>query len=1156
MRSSRLTRRALLGGASALPFAMSRIAQAWPLRVGTLIGSGAGVTITGITLSNATFTGGPASGTVVGAIAVQTTGGSFNGALSLSGTNAGDFQIADSNLETNGVLGNGSYSINIVATQNGAAGSPFVQPEVITGISPNQLTTLTLVNTSASIQAANFITPVFGHGFVQGDIPAAAVTTGNLTSGQSTLSGLASTSGISAGQPIIMFGVPVGTTVVSVSGSTVTMSANAAETVTGGSVIFSGAPSFQISGVAQPYSWGCQSYWPDGSLKHASFMLRCGSSIAANGTLAVEVWSGGTAPLAGARTAAEVYAQNLVVTAVGTGFGGFETTVGSGVGGGIGGTWKAWLNGDANQPEAFVYLDGAAGKAWRFLSHFAQTQGGSAHGQLECYHYVVALTDSNGNLGGFRYLGRICQPWYNSTTPTTAQILAFTSVEWQTVGPGGSGTATVPLTWPYEAVGFTWNSGSSYTAATTPNWYMGQVSSGYINTLLPVVLSGTLPTGLSANQVYWASQTASGQSTAFSLLLDSVGTASGLASATAAGGSATVTPVPAVLPNQSLWTADDAAKPVFFQGTGSLTGDSTVRTQFDRTYLHGTKLVVPFDLSLSGVAFGGTIQDISYPYGWAPFTSGVMGENHRGGTGNLLDLGPLQYTHAVAFYNQSATDDQLVRAVAYAQEHDGSMLFRDAASRQFPNLGNTTYTSSAANEVPAPSAAQQALYQADYNYSAYGRTAPLNGIDYLVGENNNSHKPSFAYYAALVFGDPQFVDLLYESVVSAILETEVYGGYRNPSSPLPAGYGLVTAYNGSGGLRSLAWPNRDIQYAALIGPEHHPDGSHAAQYVRDMADASANYPMSVLTTTYTSGYCVTNGLWQDLANAEQVMDFSGGSGGFMSTYFIKSMCIAAARQGAGGQAQAWLNNIALWFTHLIDTFGGWAAYPEYSHTNLISTTGAPITSDDDFGIPFAGSGSAGTISWQSSPSPGPQHFSASPSSFSGWTLGNGDKIIFDSIQGAPGGFAAETPYWVFNVSGANFDLSSTPPGTNTLVAPTSNGSVTQGTVDGAEGAAGPWFAPIAANLPAASTGLDEQNYVTTESYCAWANQAFAWMKALGTANITVPYGDSSVRTAAKNIDWTNDPRFLAQDSFGSGTAGLMFDFSQPSNAVADESVKP
>src|SRR5271163_753782 len=95
----------------------------------------AGQAITGVGLSNSTFTGGAASGTVVGAISVMMSPSSpaFSGALSLSGTNASSFQIVGSNLETNGAVAAGTYNINIVATEAGATGSPFTQAETVTG---------------------------------------------------------------------------------------------------------------------------------------------------------------------------------------------------------------------------------------------------------------------------------------------------------------------------------------------------------------------------------------------------------------------------------------------------------------------------------------------------------------------------------------------------------------------------------------------------------------------------------------------------------------------------------------------------------------------------------------------------------------------------------------------------------------------------------------------------------------------------------------------------------------------------------------------------------------------------------------------------------------------------------------------------------------
>jgi hypothetical protein len=98
----------------------------------------AGQAISAVGLSNSSFTGGAASGTVVGAISVTMSPASpaFSGSLSLSGTNASSFQIVGSNLETNGTVPAGTYNINIVATEAGASGSPFTQAETVTGTNP------------------------------------------------------------------------------------------------------------------------------------------------------------------------------------------------------------------------------------------------------------------------------------------------------------------------------------------------------------------------------------------------------------------------------------------------------------------------------------------------------------------------------------------------------------------------------------------------------------------------------------------------------------------------------------------------------------------------------------------------------------------------------------------------------------------------------------------------------------------------------------------------------------------------------------------------------------------------------------------------------------------------------------------------------------
>jgi hypothetical protein len=94
-------------------------------------------TITGISLANNSFSGGAASGTVVGTVGVTMSPAApaFSGTLSLSGANASRFRIVSANLETNGVVPAGTYQINLVGTQPGATGSPFTQAATITGTS-------------------------------------------------------------------------------------------------------------------------------------------------------------------------------------------------------------------------------------------------------------------------------------------------------------------------------------------------------------------------------------------------------------------------------------------------------------------------------------------------------------------------------------------------------------------------------------------------------------------------------------------------------------------------------------------------------------------------------------------------------------------------------------------------------------------------------------------------------------------------------------------------------------------------------------------------------------------------------------------------------------------------------------------------------------
>lgn len=96
--------------------------------------SAATCTITAVSLSANSFVGYSASGTTVGTVSDTTTGTCGSTSWSVTGTDSAKFTISGTSLNTVGVLANGSYSINVVATISGASGSPFSQPETITGM--------------------------------------------------------------------------------------------------------------------------------------------------------------------------------------------------------------------------------------------------------------------------------------------------------------------------------------------------------------------------------------------------------------------------------------------------------------------------------------------------------------------------------------------------------------------------------------------------------------------------------------------------------------------------------------------------------------------------------------------------------------------------------------------------------------------------------------------------------------------------------------------------------------------------------------------------------------------------------------------------------------------------------------------------------------
>ncbi len=868
------------------------------------------------------------------------------------------------------------------------------------------------------------------------------------------------------------------------------------------------APTFTVSGTPQPYSWGLQSYWPDGSLLHASFMFRCTSSIAGSGSLTVDINSGGSAPSASARTLTEVYAQDLKTG--GTGLGSF---------GGLTGTWNGYVRSDSNNTEQYVYLDGDAGKVWRIRTDMAQTAGGSPHGQLLVYHFVHALTDGSGNLGGFRYIARVNQPIYNSGSTPAQRAFASISTQY------GAGPTSIPTPWPFTNINFTTAAAGvdcTVASAGTHNLYCGaQSGSGgsYVNAV-PGYLSATTDANLSTSQIYYAyTYGLADNNTVFRLCTNPNGFSTQI---TMAGGTSTFVPIPVCLFAGSVFTADAQAKVNFFQGTGSMSTDGTVRTQFNREYLHSTGAIPPWNLSVSGTAFGGTIKDIpdivgasstSYWSGtptWNPVSVGPLSPAARGVSGNSPDIGPLTTWHCTHFYNQSAVSDFAVRAITFASDFDGAGL-RDAATGNYLNFSNSSYTG-----MPAPSSNQQNTVMA-ISSSCYGFTAPSTpsaSTGYLMGgQQDSQHRPCEALYGFVVFGEPHFYDLMIEYAQAAFLQ--ISGASRVPTSP--AGYGILFTSTQQG-LRGSAWCFRDLLGAATFSALISPDGSDIPTYLKDLVSANLTYINTLYSSTYIGSTLNGQNSWRKVAVDNSFVDIS--SGGFMMGYHENIMAWAQALGWSG--AATWNNNYSTWLNYVISNFGAYHLYAEYDGATLLNTVdyGPAISSFTQYGIT---SGVYGSLTWTSG---GSRHFNAD-APILGYVVTAGDQWVFHDDQGKPGNFSYSTGYYAVNVSGNAFDLAASPGGSP--ITPSNSGTIVA--------ASGPYYLDasspflLLAAPPLASSGLIPSSSTgQNDSYLLYRQMAWNWAVAAGATGYSTALAESVTRLNVYFPDFTSNANWYGQDT--------------------------
>jgi hypothetical protein len=603
--------------------------------------------------------------------------------------------------------------------------------------------------------------------------------------------------------------------------------------------------------------------------------------------------------------------------------------------------------------------------------------------------------------------------------------------------------------------------GAATNCAAANGYWSGAGSNG--NMVPGLVTGGSLPSPLKSGQPVWALNSNQSDLTFFygpscvsDLTIPLTGTGSG-----------TFTPCAAIACFTRLNFANSSAEYDFFQGTGSIAADTTLRVTIDRAYWQSTGLIPSYDQALHGSAEGGAITDDTYPFDWNPYNISTFAQN-QGQGGDHPDIGILPNIAVIEYYNQSKIGLKDVRIIGLSAGLQCSD-FKDATLDTIVNLGAGTYTN-LSNTGPQGPLSTTLQWGSHDSGNAAGFTAPPQPPGCMAYSTSTpDHEPNYALWAYLRTGELQYLDFMVELANAKIMTMA-------PSDRNPRAANRDAPYDATGILtyhvdqyRSIGWGLRDLEQAALFypfDPTNNPanpvysDGSQVARYLRDQADASANFPIDqwnmpapgVYGAQYN--YVKRAAMWSPFqANLNGGPAYAGASAEWEKAYIGNGM-IFAANRGNTKAAQFLTNILGPRMTYIGEKFGYWMVYGYYQLNSKQSlpfsgteTAGYPmIGADDSFGISMLTFFPA--VTWQPNSGGGPAFKITSLSGHGGYTMRNGDILIPQTFTNPnisfPSALAVSTPYWVRDLTrfavGGTFNLAASPTGPAVTITNSAAGS--------------------------------------------------------------------------------------------------------------------
>lgn len=519
----------------------------------------------------------------------------------------------------------------------------------------------------------------------------------------------------------------------------------------------------------------------------------------------------------------------------------------------------------------------------------------------------------------------------------------------------------------------------------------------------------------------------------------------------------------------SVFTCDVDGRYDFRAGTQA--SEATVRVLPSKVYLRSTKVIPPYDLTVSPTA------DATYSY--LPMSRGPL-EAFQDGTGYHVAIGPAPEWAARYFIAQSATSERACRVAALSH---GAMNLnvRRSSTQQVPVLNNTTYAGMGA-------AAPTMRWRPD---PAVGFTAPSGNWkaatwDTNQGSWNTSHWPVCTFPALVITGEPQYMDMQMEDANNAVITREP-GFERNFTVGGTTYYGVCQ--NDGYQLRTDAWGLKEIFYAAGMVPDDHV----AQPYFKALAAVQFDYH-AAWSASLGASWVNYGGTWTAAGEL---------TGRPWQTSFLLMAVATGYALTEDADALTMLNYVVRWYNNLRTQA---SLHLSTAASDVVFTSGSTFNTTtlvkqlSDYYATVGITGAGGFFSHNYVGNPGEGSF----------LMQADDVFIFTSS--APAGFSTFTKYYTRDINNGTrqFRLASSPGGA-AITVPT-----------------GSWSGGVRMAGPQTSFGLEYNN---EGGHTAHVYAAIRWAEALGATNAPACRTVLDNMKAAASFNFTSNPKLALWPSF-------------------------